>query len=81
MRKTKIERLLAKHRHANGKKSNSRPHISKSNNFDIITLIFIPHTSKNIRKLNSTHPIILLTPNQLVIGWKPRFNDIQKHSP
>jgi hypothetical protein len=39
---------------------------------NLVTLISIPHRPKNItRKLKPTHPIILLTPNQPVIGWKP----------
>jgi hypothetical protein len=39
---------------------------------NIITLISISHPPQNIRReLNPTHPIILLTPNQPVIGWKP----------
>jgi hypothetical protein len=39
---------------------------------NIITLIFIPHPPQNIRKkLNPTHPIILLTPRQPIIRWKP----------
>jgi hypothetical protein len=38
---------------------------------NIIILISIPHPPQNIRrKLNPTHPIILLTPNQPVIEWK-----------
>jgi hypothetical protein len=42
---------------------------------NLITLISIPHPPKNIRrKLNPTHPITLLTPNQPVIGWKPMEN-------
>jgi hypothetical protein len=42
---------------------------------NLITLIFIPHPTKNIRrKLNPTHPITLLIPNQPVIGWKPMEN-------
>jgi hypothetical protein len=42
---------------------------------NLITLIFIPHPTKNTRrKLNPTHPITLLIPNQPVIGWKPMEN-------
>jgi hypothetical protein len=42
---------------------------------NLITLISIPHPTKNTRgKLNSTHPITLLIPNQPVIGWKPMEN-------
>jgi hypothetical protein len=42
---------------------------------NLITLIFIPHPTKNtIGKLNPTHPITLLIPNQPVIGWKPMEN-------
>jgi hypothetical protein len=39
---------------------------------NLVTLISIPQSPKNIRrKLNSTHPITLLTPNH---GWKPMEN-------
>jgi hypothetical protein len=42
---------------------------------NLITLISIPHPTKNNkRKLNPTHPITLLIPNQPVIGWKPMEN-------
>jgi hypothetical protein len=42
---------------------------------NLITLISIPHPTKNtIRKLNPTHPITILIPNQPVIGWKPKEN-------
>jgi hypothetical protein len=42
---------------------------------NLITLISIPHPTKNTRrKLNPTHPITLLIPNQPVIGWKPMEN-------
>jgi hypothetical protein len=42
---------------------------------NLVTSISIPHPPKHIRrKLNPTHPITLLTPNQPVIGWKPMEN-------
>jgi hypothetical protein len=42
---------------------------------NLITFISIPHPTKNTReKLNPTHPITLLIPNQPVIGWKPMEN-------
>jgi hypothetical protein len=46
---------------------------------NLITLISIPHPTKNNRrKLNPTHPITLLIPNQPTIGWKPMENPWKK---
>jgi hypothetical protein len=42
---------------------------------NIMTLISISHSPKNIRrKLNPTHLITLLIPNQPITGWKPMEN-------
>jgi hypothetical protein len=42
---------------------------------NLVILISIPHPPKIIRrKLNTTHPITLLTTNQPIIGWKPMEN-------
>jgi hypothetical protein len=47
---------------------------------NLITLISIPHPSKNIRReLNPIHPIILLTTNQPLIGWKSRGFSLLSH--
>jgi hypothetical protein len=51
---------------ANGKKPNPHP--------NLVTLTSIPQPPKNMRKLNLTHPITLLTPNQSIIGWEPMKN-------
>jgi hypothetical protein len=56
---------------ANGKKTQptSNPHPN------LVTSTSIPQPPKNIRrKLNPTHPITLLIPNQSITGWKPMEN-------
>jgi hypothetical protein len=62
----KLGRAIAS-KSANGKKTNPHP--------NLVTLTSIPQPPRNIRrKLNSTHPITLLTPNQSITRWKPMEN-------